>query len=217
MQANCHVLARDDGRECLIIDPGMGAAPDVTQIVTDHDLTPVAVLATHGHVDHIADAAPVADHYAIPVWIRSEDRHLLSDPYAGLPPELGMLVKTVLRRDLTEPSRVCLLDHYAALDLAEFAVTITPSPGHTPGSVMFAVEAATPEPIIFTGDTLFAGSIGRTDLPGGDLATMTRTLRGPVWDLPDRARLLPGHGPASTMAVERASNPYLRAALTTQP
>ena len=204
LQANCYLLACDEGAECVIIDPGMDAFSPVTSLVTRYGLTPVAVLATHGHIDHICDSSLLADHYGIPVWIRSEDRHLLTDPASGLSPDMGMWLSMVLTHPLREPSRVEILDGVETLDLAGLSLGVIHAPGHTPGSVLYTVGT-----LAFTGDVLFAGSIGRTDMPGGNPRTMAATLRGPVSSLPDSDRILSGHGPSSTMAIERTTNPYL--------
>ncbi|MCL2736227.1 MAG: MBL fold metallo-hydrolase [Propionibacteriaceae bacterium] len=211
LQNNCFILADKEGSECVIIDPGMDAVAAVRSLVAQHDLTPVAVLATHGHVDHIADAAPVADGYSIPVWIRSEDRRLLADAAAGMGPEDLDWLAMYVPEPLKDPARVELLDGVDRLDLANLAITVIHAPGHTPGSVLFRVDDPdTATTVVFTGDVLFAGSVGRTDLPGGDQTTMMATLRGPVLGLPDAARVLPGHGRSSTMSAERATNPYLQ-------
>jgi glyoxylase-like metal-dependent hydrolase (beta-lactamase superfamily II) len=217
MQANCHIVAADQGRACVIIDPGMSAAPFIDRVIKDHHLTPAGILLTHGHTDHVADVAPVADRYAIPAWIRSEDRPFITDPVAGLGPELGKLVAAVLRRKLDEPKRLELLDDRNVLQLADLTFQVAHAPGHTPGSVMYVLDqrdngdTLEDASLVFTGDVLFAGSIGRTDLPGGDPHVLASTLRGPVADLEAAAVIRPGHGQASTMAVERAHNPYLRA------
>jgi len=189
----------------VIIDPGMDAFDTVTSLVNKHGLNPVAVLATHGHVDHVADSALVADHYGIPVWIRSEDRHLLTDPASGLNPDMMDWLSAVLTHPLREPSSVELLDDVDTLSLAGLSLGVVHAPGHTPGSVLYTLDAEA----AFTGDVLFAGSIGRTDMPGGNTFTMNVTLRGPVMSLPTSDRVLPGHGPASTMVIERATNPFL--------
>jgi glyoxylase-like metal-dependent hydrolase (beta-lactamase superfamily II) len=216
--ANCYLIAQGPGQPCLIIDPGMEAAEMVTDLVAQHQLTPVAICATHGHIDHVADAAALADRWDITLWIHSADRHLLTNPAAGLSADLTGWVHAVWPSGLAEPRRVATLDDRDHLDLAGVTLAITHSPGHSAGSVMFRLidpdpdgPAADAHPIVvFTGDVLFAGSIGRTDLPGADPAQMVATLRGPVWDLPDAAHLLPGHGATTTMARERGSNPYLQ-------
>ncbi len=214
-QANCYVVATAGSHECVIVDPGMDADEGVQGLLREHRLTPSGILLTHGHFDHVASAASLADHFGVPAWIHSADRHLLTDPAAGLSPDGAALVRQVLTEPLAEPSDLRLLDGQVRLDLAGLRFGLTHAPGHTAGCVLFDLdypghhEVAT---VVFTGDVLFAGSIGRTDLPGGDADTMRATLRGPVLALPDTAAVLPGHGPQSTMRRERARNPYLQPA-----
>jgi len=203
LEANCYLLGLGEGQECVIIDPGMDAFEPVKSLVRMYGVTPVAVLATHGHFDHIWDSAPIADHYGIPVWVRSEDRHLLTDPAAGVSRDLGSWLS--MFPPLRQAEHVETLDGVDALDLAGISLGVIHAPGHTPGSVLYTVGAE----LAFTGDVLFAGSIGRTDMPGGNTRTMNATLRGPVSALPDSDRILSGHGPSSTMRVERMTNPYL--------
>ena len=205
LQANCYLLAPEEGTECVIIDPGMDAFDPVKSLVNKHGLTPVAVLATHGHFDHIWDSSLVADHYGIPVWIRSEDRHLLTDPASGVSRDLGAWLTAMPGWPLKEAEQIEILDDVDTLDLAGLSLGVIHAPGHTPGSVLYTLGTQ----LAFTGDVLFAGSIGRTDMPGGNSRTMSTTLRGPVMSLPDSDRILSGHGPSSTMRVERMTNPYL--------
>ena len=208
LEANCFLLANDEGCDCVIIDPGMEAAVQIETQLGQHRLTPAAILATHGHYDHIADVALLADRYGIPAWIRSEDRHLLTQPLAGVDAAFGSWLATLLPKDISEPAQLGLLDDYRELSIAGLDFAIIYAPGHTRGSVLFRLNNDGDD-LIFTGDVLFAGSIGRTDMPGGNLATMCRTLLGTVLSLPDLARLLPGHGSNTTMANERSTNPYL--------
>jgi len=210
LAANCYLVAVDEGQECVIIDPGMGAAPVVSSLVNKHKLTPVAVLATHGHFDHVTDAGTVANQYGIPLWIHSGDRHLLANPQAGLGEDFAGWLDVMLPDGVSTPARVETVDGHQTLDLAGLTITVIPAPGHTRGSVLYEIDDDG-TPVVFTGDVVFAGSVGRTDMPGGDSGTMSSTLRGPVLSLPDAAHILPGHGPASVIAHERASNPYLRA------
>jgi glyoxylase-like metal-dependent hydrolase (beta-lactamase superfamily II) len=213
-QANCYVVAPPGASECVVIDAGEGAVPSVRQLLAEHQLSPKGVLATHGHFDHVACAAEIADEYNVPLWIHSSDRDLLSDPAAGLGPDGAALLKQLAAAPLTEPARVEEFDGLTELKLARMRFSVTHAPGHTRGSVLLGLDYSgrnsAIDRIVFTGDVVFAGSIGRTDLPGGDANAMAQTLRTVVRALPDTAALLPGHGPQTTMARERAENPYLQ-------
>ena len=213
-QANCYLVAAAGSPECVVIDPGQGAAEGVRRLLAEHQLVPKGLLATHGHFDHVASAAELADEYNVPLWIHSADRHLLSDPAAGLSPDGAALVRRLLDRPLAEPARVEEFDGRAELSLAGLRFSIEPAPGHTRGSVLLGLDYRGRheqlDRIVFTGDVVFAGSVGRTDLPGGDQAVMNTTLAEVVLQLSDSTALLPGHGPQTTMVRERATNPYLQ-------
>ncbi|MFT4108654.1 MBL fold metallo-hydrolase [Propionicimonas sp.] len=212
-QANCYVVAAPGVPDCVVIDPGQDAAPSVRRLLSEHQLKPKGILATHGHFDHVANAAELADEFNIPLWIHSADRHLLAEPAAGLNADGVALLRQVLKQPMTEPARVEEFDDLAELSIARLRFGITPAPGHTAGSVLLGLDYNGRNPginrIVFSGDVVFAGSIGRTDLPGGDARTMARTLRDVVLPLPDSVALLPGHGPQTTMAHERVANPHL--------
>jgi len=210
LQANCYVVAPDGGTECILIDVGMEAYEPVTSLVARHGLNPLAVLATHGHCDHVADAARVANHYGVPVWIHSADLAMLTDPASALSWDLLPWLAEALPDGVTQPEAVEHFDGRASVDFGPVTVGVTHAPGHTPGCVLLTVADAGHD-LVFTGDVLFAGSVGRSDFPESDPAAMMDTLRGPVLSLPDSARILPGHGLSSDMARERAANPYLRA------
>lgn len=209
---NCFVVAAAAGSECLIVDPGMQAAEPLAELVREHRLRPVAVLLTHGHLDHTWSVVPVAEGYDIPAYIHPDDQHMLSDPMRSLGPDMAQLIAqltggTPLR---VEPSDLRTLSDGARLDLAGVSLTVSHAPGHTPGSVMFRRDGdATTPPVLFSGDVLFAGSIGRTDLPGGDHAAMLASLRDKVLPLSDDTVVLPGHGGQTTIGAERGRNPYL--------
>lgn len=212
-QANCYLAAPAAGGECVVIDAGVDAGEGVRTLLAEHGLTPAAVLATHGHIDHIAAAAGLADAYRVPLWVHGADRHLLTDPAAGLGEDSRALLASVLPGPFTEPAWLETWEDGQGLELAGLEFTVSHAPGHTGGCVLLRV----PYPghdrvseVVFSGDVLFAGSIGRTDLPGGDPDAMRETLAGPVLGLPDSAAVLPGHGPQSLMARERATNPYLQ-------
>jgi glyoxylase-like metal-dependent hydrolase (beta-lactamase superfamily II) len=211
---NCYVVATSAGSECLVIDPGKDAAPGVADLVREHRLKPVSVLLTHGHVDHMWSVAPVAGAYDAAAWIHPEDRHLLADPLAGISPEsAAMLLGGTY--EFTEPDDVRELADGVELELAGLRLTVDHTPGHTQGSVTFrtpvdgSTAAMDVSGVLFSGDVLFAGSIGRTDLPGGSHSTMLHTLATKVLPLDDGLAVLPGHGPRTTIGAERATNPYL--------
>lgn len=206
-QANCYLIAPGEGEACLIIDPGQDAEEPIAEALRKHRLSPVAVLLTHGHFDHVFAVAPVCDGNDIPAWIHPEDRELLSDPLKGLSLQASDLFGG--RLEMREPTEVRELSDGAVLDLAGLSLTVDHTPGHTRGSVIFRSELAEGGRVLFAGDTLFAGSIGRTDLPGGDSRTMMETLRTKLLPLEDDTVVLPGHGPTTTIGRERASNPFL--------
>lgn len=211
--ANCYVIALGPGEDCLIIDPGEDAAAGIEEIVAKHKLRPVAALATHGHIDHIWSIAPVCDNAGIPAYIHPADRELLTDPAKGLSLVPGQQFFGGLT--LSEPSDVLELTDGMTLELAGIKLVVDHAPGHTPGSVAFRLDAelvadeADGAGAMFTGDLLFAGSIGRTDLPGGDYETILDSLARVCLPLPDGTVVLSGHGPLTTIGAERASNPFL--------
>jgi hydroxyacylglutathione hydrolase len=220
--ANCYVVAPAAGEECLIIDPGQDAGPGIEEILAEHRLRPAAVLLTHGHLDHVWSVAPVCGARGIPAYIHPADRVLLSDPARGFP--LGMGQELFGGLTFTEPDDVKELTDGATLDLVGLSVVVDHAPGHTQGSVTFRVPqrgsggmalpgrgvtgGSPPGEILFSGDLLFRGSIGRTDLPGGDYATILRSLARTL-TLPDQTLVLSGHGPQTTIGAERHSNPFL--------
>jgi glyoxylase-like metal-dependent hydrolase (beta-lactamase superfamily II) len=208
---NCYVAATAPGAECVVIDPGKDAAAGVADVVREHRLKPVAVLLTHGHIDHMWSVTPVAGAYDATAWIHPGDRHLLSDPMAGISKESASML---LGGDyaFTEPDDVAELSDGARLELAGLDFVVDHTPGHTAGSVTFRTPwSKSPEisEVMFSGDLLFQGSIGRTDLPGGDHATMLRSLTTKVLPLADDIVVLPGHGEQTSIGRERATNPFL--------
>ncbi|MET7464290.1 MBL fold metallo-hydrolase [Nonomuraea sp. NPDC005501] len=203
-QTNCYVIAPAAGEECVIVDPGQDAVDGVDELLREHRLKPVAVLLTHGHLDHVWSVAPVCGARDVPAWIHPEDRHLLSDPAAGWSPTSSQIFGGIT---LSEPDDVRELSDGATLPLAGLEFVVDHTPGHTRGSVSFRLPG---DAIMFAGDLLFAGSIGRTDLPGGDHPTILRSLAAKCLTLPDDTVVLPGHGPQTTIGRERASNPYLK-------
>jgi len=201
---NCWVVAPDVGQECIIVDPGMpDISHEITALVAEHGLKPVAALITHGHLDHTFSVKPLADGYDIPAYIHSEDRDLLLKPQGAHGAEF---IETLNAMDFVEPNEVKNLRHGDQIGLLGMKINAIHSPGHTRGSVMFTIN----DQILLSGDVLFAGSIGRTDLPSGSHDAMVKTLKTRVLTLDDDLRVLPGHGPETTIKFERKNNPYLK-------
>jgi hydroxyacylglutathione hydrolase len=223
--ANCYVVAPAPGEQCVIIDPGQDAERGIEDILTEHRLRPAAVLLTHGHIDHVWSVAPVCDAKDVPAYIHPADRALLSDPARGFSLGIGQELFGGLK--FTEPDDVKELVDGMVLSLVGLEIIVNHAPGHTEGSVTFRFPLQTPaaapeEPIsvqgkskidqvgiLFSGDLLFAGSIGRTDLPGGDYPTILRSLARVCLTLPDETLVLSGHGPRTTIGAERLTNPFL--------
>lgn len=172
-RANCYLLALEPGGRCVIVDPGQDAVTPVEKALGEHDLTPEAVLVTHGHPDHVESAAALAETHDLPVWLHPADRELVSVPTC----------------DLAEMT----------LELAGLGVGVEHTPGHTPGSVIFRLDTPEGGRLVLTGDTVFAGSVGR-----GDQELLAGSVRDKLLPLPDDTVVLPGHGGATTIGRERA-------------
>ncbi len=213
-ETNAYVVtAEGAGGECVLVD----APPDpaaILRLLREHGLRLVALLCTHGHLDHVGGVAPVAAGAGpLAVHIHDADRHMLLDP-VGTGGDFGRFL-AMEGLDLTPPELIQGLDDGQVVRGAGLAFSAVHTPGHTGGSVCFRLEVEGEAPLLFSGDHLFAGSIGRTDLPGGDHPTMLRSLAAKVLPLDDRVVVLPGHGPQTTIGRERATNPYLTGLPTT--
>ncbi|MGG5257046.1 MBL fold metallo-hydrolase [Phycicoccus avicenniae] len=216
---NCYVLATGPGEECLVVDPGIGVEDTLRSVLEEHRLRPAAVLLTHGHLDHVYSVTPVCGGTTA-AYIHADDGYRLADPLASMDPGTVAMLEAQFGQKATwrEPETVVEVADRARLELAGLTLDVLHAPGHTEGSAMFALDTV-PDGLpadegldrtVVSGDVLFAGSIGRTDLAGGDHAAMQRSLRDVVLPLPDSTFVLTGHGPATTIGRERASNPYLR-------
>jgi len=212
---NCYVLATGPGEPCLIVDPGQNSIDGVHEIVRENRLRPAAVILTHGHMDHVWSVAPVSRDFEIPAMIHTADRYRLADPAGSslVAAREQLLAMTKDTLELTEPSDVQLLPADGVqLEIAGITLGVRHAPGHTEGSVVFDVPLADGPDLLLSGDVLFQGSIGRTDLPGGDPQAMDVSLREVIWPMDDETVVLPGHGGQTTIAAERAANPFLQAA-----
>ncbi len=194
-QTNCYLLAREPGAPGVLIDPG-DQKHRIQAALQKEQITPVAVMLTHGHIDHIG----CADAFGVPVLVHSADQEMLHDPRLNL----SALFSGGRRVSVpVEP-----LADGAEIQKAHFCFTVIHTPGHTPGGVCFFTQS--PEgPLLFSGDTLFYRSIGRSDFPGADGPQLVRAIRQRLLVLPPQTRVLPGHGPETSIAQEAAQNPFL--------
>jgi len=210
-ETNCWILSPGKDNECVIVDPGIGK-PDIVKSLIEkislHNLKPVAVLITHGHLDHFFSVLPLTNQIPMYTYITKSDRFLLKNPMGAL--DSGGFSEQLLDafggRNLKEPQDVIELEDFSKLKLANLEIEVIFAPGHTKGSVMFMVENKQ----LVSGDVLFAGSIGRTDLPTGSAQDMRKTLQERVLTLPNHLNVLPGHGRQTTIGNERVRNPYLQ-------
>ena len=211
-ETNCWILAPGSGQECIIVDPGM-ARPnlvnEIEQKVSDLKLKPVAVLITHGHLDHTFSVLPLTKQIPMRTFVTGADRFLLTDPMGAL--DRGGVSEQFLSafgaEKFKEPDEIVELEDFSTFEVAGMQITSIFAPGHTKGSVIFTVDNQQ----LISGDVLFAGSIGRTDLPTGSATQMRKTLRDRILTLPDGLNVLPGHGGQTTIGTERVRNPYLQA------
>ena len=195
---NTYVLAHEG--EAFVVDPGMHAHRQVEETLAETGARLVAVVLTHGHIDHTRDAGSLARQHDVPVHIHPGDEFMLAGG-EGVSQQSRVLFDAA---NMTPVEDLRHLRDGQELTLAGVDLTVRHAPGHSPGSCLLVHEQ-----FCFTGDVLFQGSIGRTDLTGSDPAQMDASLRGPVRELADSLQLFPGHGAPTSMRAERASNPFL--------
>jgi glyoxylase-like metal-dependent hydrolase (beta-lactamase superfamily II) len=199
-ETNTYVMATEAGRPAIIVD----APPDpaaVVNLLEKHNLIAAALLVTHGHIDHIGGAGGVVSSTGVTAYLHPDDDWLAQDPMT----QVRLLFGASTPGEFARPEAYTDLADGQVLEIGDLSVEVLHTPGHTPGHCCFRVGD-----LLFSGDQLFAGSIGRTDLPGGDYETLMESMRTKVMTLPDETEVLPGHGPATTLARERRSNPFLQ-------
>lgn len=199
-ETNTYVVAPERGGPAVVVD----APPDpggVIELLSTYDLIPTALLITHGHVDHIGGAGSLSRQSSLSAYVHPADDFLSLDPES----QLRMLLGSVPPGDFAPPQRFEAIAHGDQLEIAGMAFEVVHTPGHTPGHVCYTLLD---EGVLFSGDQLFAGSIGRTDLPGGDTAQLMESMRSQVMTMNDDVRVLPGHGPETTIGHERRANPF---------
>jgi hydroxyacylglutathione hydrolase len=200
-QTNCYLIAAEQGGTAVAVD----APPDPAAIVAmaaQYRLPVVAVLVTHGHVDHSGGAGAVNRATGAAVYVHRDDDYLTLDPDTQLRSLFGMIPPG----DYAPPEKVTDLHHGDTLHLAGIDLEVRHTPGHTPGHCCFYIGE---EGVLMSGDQLFRGSVGRTDLPGGNWDDLLRSMTSQVLTLSDDVRVLPGHGPETTIGTERRTNPFL--------
>jgi len=199
-QTNCYcVRQNNETDECLIIDPGLGAER-LVQMLERNGFTPVDVILTHGHVDHIAGVESIRQHWPeVRVAIHKDDAEMMTNPAENL----SMMVGTVVQ---PRPAEILLDSDTMYYQAAGLHFNILHTPGHSPGGICLYISD---EQTLFAGDTIFSGSIGRTDFPGGSHETLIEMIRQKLLILPEETTVYTGHGPATTIANEKKFNPFL--------
>ena len=202
VQTNCYVVINNETKECFIIDPG-ASGKQLAEKMKEDGLHPVAVLLTHGHFDHAGAAKTLAEEFEIPVYAHEAETDTLRDPQKN--------VSWMVKCKESYEADVFVKDE-EVITLAGFEIKVLHTPGHTEGGCCYYVES---ESVVFTGDTLFAQSVGRTDFPGGSMSTIVRSIQEKLMSLNEAGNLetdimvYPGHNDPTTIETERMENPYL--------
>ncbi|MGL4419590.1 MAG: MBL fold metallo-hydrolase [Gemmataceae bacterium] len=197
---NSYIVWDDERTDCFVIDPGF--EPEViVDFLQEQGLTPVAILNTHGHCDHIAGNRAMTEAYPdLPIYIGENDAVMLVDPRENLSEGFGI--------PITSPSHTVALRDSERHTVAGITWDCWHTPGHSPGHIVYFLAGA--QPRLFGGDVLFRGSVGRTDFPHGSFPQLLHSIQSRLWPLPGNTVVYPGHGPVTTIAHEQATNPYTR-------
>lgn len=210
-QANCYVVGDRDAGVAVVVDPGQDAEGLVTERLAAHSVTCEAVLLTHGHLDHLWSAPAVAEAFDVPVFLHGQDRWLWDDPAAAFGNVAPGALKAQFGLDWEPPTeRLEALEDGMTVRKGGVMFTVRHTPGHTPGSSVFITRDVRREAVLVSGDLIFAGSVGRTDFPRGSFEQQNESLARVVLPLDDDTLILAGHGPQSTVGVERRTNPFLQ-------
>jgi hydroxyacylglutathione hydrolase len=203
LECNCTVLACGDTKDAVIVDPG-GEIERIAEIIDHYSLTVRAIIHTHAHLDHIFCTRDVKEAHGGDICLHKGDTFL----YDGIHMQAAMFGWRV--RDVAPVDR--WIQHEDTIQLGKRTLSVIHTPGHTPGSVCFEIHDPDAGRLVFSGDTLFKRSIGRTDLPGGDSATIARSIRERLYTRDLDALVIPGHGPTTKLGDEARANPFVRAA-----
>jgi glyoxylase-like metal-dependent hydrolase (beta-lactamase superfamily II) len=200
LQANCYVVACPETADAAVVDPG-GDADRIIEYVRANGLHPRCIINTHAHPDHADANAALKARYHVPIWMHRGEAAMLS--------QAGPLMKLIGFAFEPSPPPDRLIEDGDELEIGTLKLRVLHTPGHSPGGICLLYGGGSP-PILLSGDTVFAGSVGRTDFPGGSYDALMTSIRKKILPLPDDTVILPGHGPETTLARERASNPFFR-------
>ncbi|CAN5241809.1 MBL fold metallo-hydrolase [soil metagenome] len=207
--ANCYIIGNAETGTAFVVDPGQGGDGPVQQALADRGLTCEAVLLTHGHLDHLWSAPEIARDLDVPIRMHADDRWLWDSPAAafGAPPDS---LKSQFDLDWDPPTeRLETIEDGQTMTVAGLPVTVRHTPGHTPGSSVFLTDLGG-QPLLVSGDLIFAGSVGRTDFPRGSWDQQAQSIHRVVLPLDDETLIISGHGEDTTVGTERATNPFVR-------
>ncbi len=198
--ANCYVVGCEKSAQAVMIDPGFDAVESerIFEKVSENGLEIKCVVNTHGHIDHTCGNGLVKEKMRVPILIHRGDATMLTDSRINLSGGVGMA-------NWISPPADRLLEEGDVIDVGELSFKVIHTPGHSRGSISILGKD-----VVFTGDTLFAGSIGRTDFPGSSPEMIIHSIRNKLMKLPDDMKVYPGHGPSSTIGQEKRSNPFVR-------
>ena len=199
-ETNCYILrSNETAKDCLIIDTGLKAG-ELIDFLGEYKLNPLAVVLTHGHVDHITGLAELRKSWPnIKVHIHKLDAKMLTETKSN--------ISTLVGKPFSTNAADFSLEEAAVIEQGSLKLQVLHTPGHTPGGICLYSKN---EGIVFVGDTLFAGSVGRTDMPGGSTAQLIKSIKEKLLTLPDETVVYPGHGPVTTIRDEKAHNPFLQ-------
>jgi hydroxyacylglutathione hydrolase len=195
LQVNCYILADEKTKDTIVIDPG-DDAQDILKVIRDKGLKVKYIVNTHAHFDHVGANKAVKEATGAALLLHGDDAPVLATT--------ALQSQSFGIGSVSSPPPDRLLKHGDVITAGEVSLKVLHTPGHTPGGISLLEQG-----MVFTGDSLFAGSIGRTDFPGGDLLTLLRSIKTNLMTLPDETKVFPGHGPASTIGDERRENPFL--------
>jgi glyoxylase-like metal-dependent hydrolase (beta-lactamase superfamily II) len=195
LQVNCYILSDEKTKEAVVIDPG-DDAEDILRLIREKGLAVKYIVNTHAHFDHVGANRQLKEATGAELLLHEKDAVVLTSS-----PKQAALFNM---KTTASPAADKYLQHGDAINAGEVSLKVLHTPGHTPGGISLAEQG-----MVFTGDSLFAGSIGRTDFPGGDMMTLLGAIRQNLLSLPDETRVFPGHGPDTTIGDERRDNPFL--------